>query len=168
MISEINKSYFGMLWRLFTASIVLALVYAVFAIVIIICLKLLLKEKKDITLPAISIGVLGHIFQLYIWLLWVSFCVYLVKYFINSSTVTQSWFYYLTGFIASVFLLTLLDKGLEGLNRRQSLNSLEKLQLIIVGPNISYLLIIVSFILFCIYPNLMNNKFLSIINERCF
>lgn len=165
MNSEISKSYFEMLWRLFTASIVLALAYAIFAIIIIYFIKILLKNKKDITLPATIIGILGHLFQLYIWLLWVSFCVFSVKYFISSPTVTQNWFYYLTGFIASVFLLNILDNGMGGLNRRQSLNPLEKLQLIIVGANISYLLIIVSFILFCFYPNLMNNKFLSIINE---
>ena len=125
-----------MLLHLFVGSIALSIVYLILAMLTIFFILFISNKTQEITLKVIVSCIIAMIVQAYLWLLWTSFCVFSVKYYIDSPLVSPFWLYYLFGFLAATFLLTLLDEGMTNLKIRRSINLIEKVQLIVFGANI--------------------------------
>lgn len=155
-----------MLVKLFNGSLILAIAYLVYSIIVLILFfKFILKGKEKVNWTILSFSFLFIIVQAYLWVIWTSYCVFTVKYFINSPAVTHSWLYYIAGFCAALFLLTLLDNAMQGIKSRYNLNLSEQFQLIVFGVNTYVVVIVLSFILFSVFPNLMSYKYVSFINN---
>lgn len=112
------------------------------------------------TILLIPFSLIGFISQGFLWIIWAAFCAFSVKYFIDSPTVTHNWLYYATGFFASWGPLNYLS-----VKEQDTAETTKERNKIIIGSFIYIILIIVSFILFCIYPNLTSYKFISFIYE---
>jgi|GEM_PF-3523816 len=160
-----SKSFWRMLHDLFLGSIVLAIVYLVLALLTILFLIFISNKKSEFSWKVLTSCFIAIVIQAYLWILWTSFCVSSVMYYIDSPLVTHKWLYYVFGFIAAFFLLTLLDDGMQKLKIRQNLNHIEQVQLLVFGANIYIPFILISFLLFCFFPNLLQNKFVSFVHQ---
>jgi hypothetical protein len=159
---EIEKFYWGLFWRLSIGGFVVTLIFS-FVIVIIVfliasILKISERSKKEFlnVILVIPVSTVGFVAQAYLWILWSGFCVYSVKFFIDSPTVTQSWIYYITGFFASWLPLSYMaSKEIETANSTKERNGT------VVGSTMYILISILSFLVFSFFPTLMQHDFIS-------
>lgn len=161
---KFNKSYWKMLLYLGIGAFIAAFLFvrlAVFATILIVGLtKEAVKDRYGSTgklilitpLFIISIGL-----QFYFWVLWASFCAFNVFYFMGSPLVTYKWLYYLTGFIAlspPLSYIAYRENGMEDYSKNE-----------IKGAGIYFLISTAAYLLFCIFPKLLDYKFISFIND---
>ena len=165
----IDKSYWGIIWRLAIGDFAVTFIFSLL-ISILVALNVLtfnatkkLKLNSMGTLLILLSAFFGFLAQTYLWVLWSAFCSYSVSYFIDSPSVTQNWIYYLTGFFASWGPMSyLLSKELDTVESAEEKNKIYR------GSSMYILISIISFIIFCVFPNLLSSDFISFIYNRIY
>ena len=160
-----DKSYWGMLWRFGVADIIATILVSLLIVLLMLPvagLSKLIETMKTSTLAilAVSFSFIAGFVQLYFWVLWAAFCVFHISYYMDSPDVKYRWVYYLTGFIAAgapMSYLSSMEQDTAKTNKEKNT--------IAFGSSIYILCTIIAFILFCFYPNLMEYKFISFIND---
>ena len=168
--NENKKSYWRMLFRFLISNFISVFVFSFFlGILFIPFLPLgLLREKINTSLltvlsvPFLIIVSTGNIL---FWLLWSGYCVLTVLFYIDSPTVTQSWIYYLTGFLSVIIPISWLSSQEKQIESSKIETSFEKIKNINKSTFYYKLLIIISFITFCIWPNILEYKLFSLLND---
>jgi hypothetical protein len=159
-----KKSYWRMLVRFFISDFAALIVFSFLIVILLLPIMpiALLGEKLStnvsaaLSFPFIIIAAAG---QLYFWMLWASYCTSTIKHYMDSPTVTHNWLYYLTGFFAvSAPIGWLGNKESQGQNYEDRKNTQK-------GTLYYSLIAIVCFIVFCIWTNLLDYKFVSWVNE---
>ncbi len=158
-----EKSFWRMIWRLIYGNVGLGLAYLFVSGILRLIFKLITKDKTRITLFIFFAIIFALLIEIYLWILWSSFCVITIRYYINSPTVTHVWLYYVAGIIGLLLLLF----NLEAKYKKPSYNLtvFEKFKAIVFWPDVYFVVCILSFTIFCIFPNLMNNVVISFINN---
>ncbi len=160
-----DKSYWGMFWRFLVADFIATLLVSFLIVILILPITgiALLSEKikssalSFLTIPFVLVAGLG---QLYFWVLWASFCVFHMHYYMDSPNVSHRWLYYLTGFFAAI-----APMGYLSTKEQETADTNTERNRIANGSFMYILLTIVAYIVFCIYPNLMDYKLISFIND---
>jgi hypothetical protein len=162
-----NKSYWKMLLYLGIGDFVVTLLYSLLVVLTMFLTIGLTKGAEKVGLGStgtliliipkviVSIGL-----QIYFWVLWASFCVFNVLYFMDSPQVTHNWLYYLTGFIAVSAPMSYLSS-----REQETESSYEAKKRISTYAGIYILISIAAYLLFCFYPKLLDYKFISFIND---
>lgn len=159
-----NKSYWRMFFRFLISGFILLLVMLIYLFVLFLPLAPInYLTEKNITLTTIlsyPVMVYGFIGQFYFWILWSAYIAFTVQYYLNSPTVTQSWFYYITGFFLGtgpIFWLAI--KGI------QLTTSQEDVKKNLRGTLYFGLSSVIVYVVFCIWPNLLEYKYISWLND---
>ncbi|WP_293874466.1 hypothetical protein [Flavobacterium sp.] len=160
-----NKSYWGMFWRFLIATFIAVILVSVVISLLVLPiagLGLIGDKIKSNVLPYLNIlfSLIAGIAQFYFWLLWAAFCVHHIYYFMDSPNVTHRWLYYITGFSFAITPMSYLSSKEQDIT-----DSHKEKASIFLGSSIYILFTVVMFILFCIYPNWMDYKYVSFIND---
>ena len=110
-----------------------------------------------ISTPFIFIANVG---QAYFWILWAAYCAFTILFYKDSPSVFHNWLYYVTGFFTVTGPIGWLSH-----KEKQTATSKDELQKIQGGTFYYSLIAIVAFIVFCIWTNLLNYKYISWLNE---
>lgn len=159
-----KKSYWRMLLRFLISDFAALIIFSFFVIALLLPLVPigLLGEKLNsgvsaaLSIPFLIIAGAG---QLYFWMLWASYCTFTIKHYMDSPTVTHNWLYYLTGFFAvSAPIGWLGNKESQGQNYEDRKNTQK-------GTVYYSLIAIICYIVFCIWTNLLDYKYISWVND---
>ena len=162
-----NKSYLKMVLYLGIGNFIVTILYSLLIVFIMFLTIGLFKGAEKIGLGSpgtliliipkfiVSIGL-----QIYFWVLWASFCVFNVLYFMDSPQVTDAWLYYFTGFIAVSAPMSYLSS-----KEQETESSYAAKNRIRTYAEIYILISISAYLLFCFYPKLMDYKFISFITD---
>ena len=160
-----KKSYWRMVLRLFISIIVSTFIFSFIVIALLLPLAPigLLTEKINkglatiISIPFIIIAGLG---QAFFWVLWAAYCAYTIQFYMDSPTVSHNWLYYITGFFTVGTPIGWLSS-----KEKQSTVSYEEQKKIQGGTLYYGLIAVVAFIVFCIWTNLPDYKYISWLND---
>lgn len=117
-------------------------------------------SKNTQSVITFSFVALAGIAQLYYWVLWSAYCAYTVQYYMNSPEVIYSWLYYLIGFFAATGPIGYLSSKEQKLTTTNDENkNVQK------GTFYYSLLAVIMYIVFLIWPDIMNFKYISWLNN---
>lgn len=158
-----KKSYWRMLLRFLisnfaTITIFSLLLFTIFAPLMFIGLLADDFNKSFSTVLSLLFLAISVVCQIYFWVLWASYCAYTVKYYIYSPVITYNWIYYLTGFF-------MVSAPISWFGRKEShgqyYNNRNSTQIAVV---LYCLIAIICYIVFCIWSNLLDYKYISWVN----
>jgi len=158
-----KKSYWRMLLRLIIADFVSTIVFSFFIIALLLPFTPVMAFANKSTIAAIILFpfmAIASIGQTYFWILWASFCAFTVTFYVDSPDANHAWLYYITG-----FFFTTGPIGWFAYKESQSAQTYEEHKGIQMGTTYYGLIVIAAYIIFCIWTNLMDYKFLSWIND---
>jgi len=162
---ESKKSYWRMFVRLIISDFLSIFVFSFFLIALLLPLAPigLLAEKLNnglLTILSIPFMIIAGIGQAYFWVLWAAYCAYTIQFYMDSPTVSHNWLYYITGFFSVTGPIGWLSH-----KERQSATSYEEQKKIQGGTTYYSLIAIVAFIVFCVWTNLLDYKYISWLND---
>lgn len=152
---------------LFISSISYLIIFSFIVVITLLPFGLIssIKERANsnsvlYNLISIPFFFISGSFQVYLWIMWASYIVFTIRYYINIPEVTWIWLYYLTGFgFLTAPLTYLLNK------ERQSATSQNEVKGIERGSNFYGVVAILSFLVFSIFPQLMDYQIISWLNN---
>lgn len=162
-----NRSYWKMLLYLGIGDFVVTIIYSLLVVLTMFLSMVIVKGAEKlglgstgtfiIMIPKILISIS---LQIYFWVLWASFCVFTVLYFIDAPQVSHNWLYYVTGFIAVSAPMSYLSA-----KEQETECSHDKRKTIRKYSGAYILISIAAYLLFCFYPRLPDYKFISFVND---
>lgn len=164
-VDKTKKSYWRMLLRFIISDFVSILVFSFFVIALLLPLAPigLLAEKINkglVTIISIPFMIIAGVGQAYFWILWAAYCAFTIRFYMDSPTVSHNWLYYITGFFAVTAPIGWLSS-----KEKQSATSYEEQKKIQGGTFYYSLIAAVAFIVFCIWTNLLDYKYISWLND---
>jgi hypothetical protein len=160
-----NKSFGNMLLHLLIGGIIAMITYRLMVGITMVILMNILGRRNKFTFRVIISCVITIIIQAYFWILWTSFCVFSVRYYIDSPRVSHPWLYYDLGLFAATFIFL----NISGLDDPDSMSSLpwmeQRIILFVYHPRFYYILTILVFLIFSFLPGLMQNNYLFLTNQ---
>ena len=162
---ESRKSYWRMFLRFLISDFVSIFVFSFFVIALLLPLAPigLLAEKLNkglLSILSIPFMIIAGIGQAYFWVLWAAYCAFTIQFYMDSPTVSHNWLYYMTGFFTVTAPIGWLSSKEE-----QSATSYDEQKKIQGGTFYYSLIAIVAFIVFCIWTNLLDYKYISWLND---
>lgn len=163
--TEGKKSYWRMLFSLITADFIATIIFSFILMVLLLPIYLvsLISEKFSekfallLYYPFIIITVIG---QFYFWIIWASFCAYTVNYHIDSPSVIHLWLYYVTGFFAVSAPIIWFGAKESRLTESDLENKSNQ-----KGTVVYSLFAIIGYVVFCVWPELMDYEIISFLNN---
>jgi hypothetical protein len=164
-VNESKRSYWRMFLRFIISNFISIFVFSFFVIALLLPLVpigLLGDKIKSglatiVTIPFILIAGVG---QAYFWALWAAYCAQTVQIFIANPAVTQSWIYYATGFFSVTGPIGWLSS-----KESQSAKTYDDQKRIQGGTFYYSLISVVAFIVFSIWTDILNSKYISWLND---
>lgn len=165
IVQPVKKSYWRMVLRFFIFDFLyIGFFSAIFvsAMIIIIPIGYLSQKTKGIFSLFLNTIFTTFIFaiQSYLWILWSSFCVALINFYIENPEVNYKWLYYITGFSFSLGPI-----GWFYHKERQSSKTIKEAENIEKGTFIYRMICLISFFSFIIWPNLLSIELFKWLNN---
>ncbi len=168
ILSEKNspkKSYWRMLLRFIISDFISILFFSFFVFALLLPLAPigLLAEKINnglLTVISIPFMIIAGVGQAYFWTLWAAYCAFTIQFYMDSPTVSHNWLYYITGFFTVIAPIGWLSSA-----EKQSATSYDEQKKIQGGTFYYSLIAVVAFIVFCIWTNLLDYKYISWLNN---
>lgn len=160
-----KKSYWRMFLRFLISNFVSILVFSFFVFVLLLPLVpiVLLAEKINkglLTILSIPFMIIAGVGQAYFWILWAAYCAFTIRFYMDSPAVSHNWLYYVTGFLSVTGPIGWLSN-----KEKQTATSYDEQKKNQGGTFYYSLIAIVAFIVFCIWTNLLDYKYISWVND---
>ena len=158
-----KKSFWRMIGRFLIADFVVILIFSFYLIGFFLLtypfLALSKKGRAGLSkmFTLISLLILG-VAQIYFWTIWAAYLSTNVQFYIDSQSVRHIWIYYLAGFSAVIGPL-----GWLSYKESQTAQNPEESRNIQSGTVYYSFISFAAFIVFCIWPNAMNFRPISIV-----
>jgi hypothetical protein len=158
-----KKSFWRMIGRFLIANFLSILIFSFYLSGLflltypLLALSQKLRSGFSTIISFLTILILGLV-QIYFWSNWAAYLSTNVQFYINSPFVKHSWIYYVAGFFAVGGPLGWLSN-----KESQTAQNPEETKNIQSGTVYYSLISFAAFIIFCIWPNLMNFKAISIV-----
>lgn len=165
MKSVINQFAFLSTIRFIISDFAAILVFSIFLIVLLLPLApiALVAEKLNkgyVTIISIPFMIIAGVGQAYFWILWAAYCAYTIQFYMESPAVSHNWLYYITGFFAVSAPIGWLSS-----KEKESASSHEERKKIQDGTYYFSMTAVAAFIVFCIWTNLLDYKYISWLND---
>lgn len=160
-----KKSYWRMFLRFLISDFVAITIFSflIMALVLPFAPIGLLFEKFNkglLNVLSIPFLVIAGIVQAYFWILWAAYCVFTIHFYMDSPSVSYNWLYYLTGFFSVTGPIGFISN-----KESQSVNAYEEQKKIKSGTLYYSLIAIVAFLVFCIWADMLEFKYIAWLKE---
>lgn len=158
-----KKSFWRMIGRFIIANFLVILIFSFYLSGFFLLTYPLLALSQKLrsgfsTIISILVILILGLVQIYFWAIWAAYLSTNVQFYIDSPSVKNNWIYYAAGFFAVGGPLGWLSH-----KESQTAQNPEETKNIQSGTVYYSLISFVAFIIFCIWPNSMNFKPLSIV-----